>query len=68
MRILHIVTAFPRTPSDIISPWLVELLKRLQAAGHDVEVLAPAYRAAGTASSAGFPSIGSDISRHDGRT
>src|SRR3989442_1294720 len=34
MRILHIVTAFPRFPNDIISPWLVEMLKRLRAAGH----------------------------------
>jgi len=44
MRILHVVTAFPRFPNDIISPWLVELLKRLQAAGHEAEVFAPAYR------------------------
>src|SRR5436189_6187527 len=32
MRILHVVTAFPRAPDDVIVPWLVELLKRLQAA------------------------------------
>ncbi|HZE94776.1 MAG TPA: glycosyltransferase family 4 protein [Gemmatimonadales bacterium] len=55
MRILHIVTAFPRTPSDIISPWLVELLKRLQAAGHDVEVLSPAYRGGGNRELSGIP-------------
>src|SRR5438874_7806982 len=55
MRILHIVTAFPRSPTDIISPWLVELLKRLQAAGHDVEVLAPAYRGGGNRELSGIP-------------
>lgn len=43
MRILHIVTAFPREPNDPIAPWLVELLQRLRARGHDVEVLASSY-------------------------
>src|SRR5437667_540922 len=46
MRILHVVTAFPRAPDDVIVPWLVELLKRLQAAGHDVEVFTSSYRGA----------------------
>ena len=55
MRILHIVTAFPRFPNDIISPWLVEMLKRLRAAGHDVEVLAPAYRGGGNREFDGIP-------------
>jgi len=55
MRILHIVTAFPRFPNDIISPWLVEMLKRLRAAGHDVEVLAPAYRGGGNREFGGIP-------------
>ena len=55
MRILHIVTAFPRFPNDIISPWLVEMLKRLRAAGHDVEVFAPAYRGGGNREFEGIP-------------
>jgi glycosyltransferase involved in cell wall biosynthesis len=55
MRILHVVTAFPRFPNDIISPWLVELLKRLRAAGHEVEVLAPAYRGGGNSEFDGIP-------------
>jgi glycosyltransferase involved in cell wall biosynthesis len=46
MRILHVVTAFPRSPDDVIVPWLVELLKRLRAAGHEVEVLTSSYRGA----------------------
>jgi glycosyltransferase involved in cell wall biosynthesis len=44
MRILHIVTAFPRDANDPVAPWLVELLVRLRARGHDIEVLASAYR------------------------
>src|SRR3989454_520821 len=55
MRILHVVTAFPCFPNDIISPWLVEMLKRLRAAGHDVEVFAPAYRGGGNREFEGIP-------------
>jgi glycosyltransferase involved in cell wall biosynthesis len=47
MRILHIVTAFPREKGDPIAPWLVELLQRLRARGHDIEVLAASYRGLG---------------------
>ena len=47
MRILHVVTAFPRTSDDVIAPWLVELLKRLRAAGHDVAVFTSAYQGLG---------------------
>ena len=44
MRILHVVTAFPRSDGDPIAPWLVELLRRLRARGHDIEVLTSSYR------------------------
>ena len=47
MRVLHVVTAFPRSKNDVIVPWLVELLKRLPAAGIDVEVFTSAYRGGG---------------------
>ena len=47
MRILHIVTAFPRYAGDPIAPWLVELLLRLRARGHEIEVLASSYRGIG---------------------
>jgi glycosyltransferase involved in cell wall biosynthesis len=47
MRILHIVTAFPRQPGDPIAPWLVELLRRLRVRGHEIEVLASSYRGQG---------------------
>lgn len=55
MRILHVVTAFPRAPDDVIVPWLLELLKRLRAAGHDVEVFTSSYRGAGNQVVAGIP-------------
>jgi glycosyltransferase involved in cell wall biosynthesis len=44
MRVVHVATAFPRTASDPITPWLVELVRRQREAGIDASVLAPAYR------------------------
>jgi len=55
MRILHVVTAFPRSADDVIAPWLVELLKHLKAAGHQVEVLTSAYKGGGNREFAGIP-------------
>jgi glycosyltransferase involved in cell wall biosynthesis len=48
VRILYIVTAFPRWPGDVITPWLVETIERLREEwGVEVEVLAPGYRGMG---------------------
>lgn len=55
MRILHVLTAFPRDENDVIVPWLVELLVRLKERGHQVEVLTSAYRGGGNRSYAGIP-------------
>lgn len=55
MRILHLVTAFPRDERDIIAPWLVELIKRQRAAGHDAHVFAPAYHGSSDHQFAGIP-------------
>lgn len=44
MRVIHVVTAFPRHAEDPITPWLVELVRRQRAEGLDASVLAPAYR------------------------
>src|SRR5437763_1673319 len=55
MLILHVVTAFPRSPDDVIVPWLVELLKRLRAAGHEVEVFTSSYRGAPDQVVSGIP-------------
>ncbi|MGH7528794.1 MAG: glycosyltransferase [Gemmatimonadales bacterium] len=55
MRILHIVTAFPRGPDDPITPWLVELLRRLRQAGHEVEVFTSSYQGSGDQVFDGIP-------------
>src|SRR5205814_10558403 len=55
MHILHVVTAFPRSPDDVIVPWLVELLKRLLAAGHEAEVFTSSYRGAPDQVVSGIP-------------
>ncbi len=55
MRVLHVVTAFPRGPGDIIAPWLIELLRQQRAAGLEVEVFAPAYRGGGNQEFEGIP-------------
>jgi len=44
VRVIHVVTAFPRHADDPITPWLVELVRRQREAGLDASVLAPAYR------------------------
>lgn len=44
MKVLYIATAYDRQPGDGITPWLVETIHRLGAAGVEVEVLAPSYR------------------------
>jgi len=44
VKVLYLVTAYARDPDDVITPWLVETIRRLAARGVTVEVLAPAYR------------------------
>jgi glycosyltransferase involved in cell wall biosynthesis len=48
VKVLYIVTAYDRRPGDGITPWLVETIHRLGAAGVEVEVLAPSYRGLGS--------------------
>ena len=55
MRTLHLVTAFPRDERDIIAPWLVELIKRQRAAGHDAQVFTASYHGSGDHRFAGIP-------------
>ncbi len=47
MRVLHIVTAFPRGEGDVITPWLVEMLRGLKGRGIDVEVFTSSYKGLG---------------------
>lgn len=44
MKVLFVATAYPRFKGDIITPWLVELIRKLKDMGIDVSVLAPSYR------------------------
>jgi glycosyltransferase involved in cell wall biosynthesis len=47
MRVLHIVTAFPRHEQDVITPWLVEMLKKLREKGVEAEVYTSSYKGLG---------------------
>jgi len=42
-RVLIVTTNFPRWEGDPHSPWLVELLDRLQGRGLEFEIIAPAF-------------------------
>lgn len=53
MKVLFVVTAYPRHEGDVITPWMGETIDRLRRAGTDVEVLAPAYRGRGATSVGG---------------
>ena len=53
MKVLFIVTAYPRHEGDVITPWMGETIDRLKAGGTDVEVLAPSYRGSDTGSIGG---------------
>ena len=55
MRILQVVTAFPRSADDAIVPWLVELIKLVEREGAEVEVFTSAYRGGGNSEFRGIP-------------
>jgi glycosyltransferase involved in cell wall biosynthesis len=44
MRVLYLVTAYPRHDGDVITPWLVQAIRELRKIGVEVDVLAPSYR------------------------
>ncbi|EQB63735.1 MAG: Glycosyl transferase group 1 [candidate division Zixibacteria bacterium RBG-1] len=44
MKVLYIVSAFPRYEGDIITPWMVETIKRLKSQGVDATVFSPSYK------------------------
>ena len=53
MKVLFIVTAYPRHEGDVITPWMGETIERLRRSGTEVEVLAPSYRGGGATSIGG---------------
>lgn len=44
MRILVLTSVYPRTEDDTEVPWMRETVRRLRERGHQVEILAPAWR------------------------
>lgn len=55
MKVLFIMSSFPRWEGDVHTPWAVELIHHLQARGADITVLAPAYRGLKDHTFAGIP-------------
>ena len=44
MKVLFIVTSFPRREDDVITPWMLETITRLRAGGVQVTVYVSSYR------------------------
>lgn len=44
MKVLYITTAYPRSESDVITPWLVETIRRLQNRGVEITVFTSSYK------------------------
>ena len=57
LKVVHVVTAFPRHEGDMITPWLTELLRAQRARGIDASVLSPAYRGGGATEYLGIPVV-----------
>lgn len=49
------MTAFPRNDTDVIAPWLVEMLARMRERGIDVEVLTSSYKGSRDQVTRGIP-------------
>lgn len=55
MKILYITTAYPRSETDVITPWLVETISLLRKGGHDVRVFTSSYKGLADQTVAGVP-------------
>ncbi len=44
MKVLFVVTAFPRYPGDVITPWLLEEIRGLKKYGVEVDVFTSSYK------------------------
>ncbi len=55
MRVVHVATAFPRDGEDVITPWLVEMIRRSRERGIEAEVLTSSYRGSGDHRLSGIP-------------
>lgn len=55
MKILYIATAYPRSETDIITPWLVQTVQRLQNQGIQITVFTSSYAGIGDQIISGTP-------------
>ncbi|MDQ7798105.1 MAG: glycosyltransferase family 4 protein [Candidatus Edwardsbacteria bacterium] len=55
MKVLHLVTAFPRDEKDIITPWLIEMLRHYPAHGLEAEIFTSSYQGLGEQMVHGLP-------------
>src|SRR5574341_754046 len=44
MKVLYLGSAFPRHEGDVITPWMIETIKRLKAQDVQVTVFSPSYK------------------------
>ena len=47
MKVLYIATAYPRSETDVITPWLVATIRRLQEQGINITMFTSAYKGLG---------------------
>jgi len=55
MKVLFILTLFPRHEKEIFNPWMIETIKRLRERGVEVTVYVPSYRGLGDHLYQGIP-------------
>ncbi len=55
MRVVHVATAFPRSEEDVITPWLLALIRLQRRQGVESEVLTSSYRGLGDQVISGIP-------------
>jgi len=55
MKVLYIVTLFPRHEKELFNPWMIETIKRLKERRIEVTVYVPAYRGLGDHHYQGIP-------------
>jgi glycosyltransferase involved in cell wall biosynthesis len=55
MKVLYIVTGFPRNEQDVITPWMIESIERLRRKGVEVTVYVCSYRGLGDQTVHGIP-------------
>jgi glycosyltransferase involved in cell wall biosynthesis len=55
IKVLFVATAYPRFPGDVITPWMVQLIRRLRDSGIEVSVFTSSYMGLGNQVRDGVP-------------